>query len=112
MQKSKQKGNRYERETVNFYKQAGFAKALRNLEFQAEKAEDGTDLVNTDPFLVQCKVGSHVPIKPYKFLEQVEPRKGCYPIVHARKDRKPSIVIMYEDDFKELLYMLKKNSIL
>lgn len=84
----------------------------RHLEMQAQEAELGVDLDNTKPFLVQVKLGTHVPKTNYKFIEQIKPQLDQYEVVCMRRDRKDWLVMMKLDSWLEIITMLKKEEIL
>lgn len=108
---SRRKGHGAERELVGIFKSI-FPDVKRHLEFQKQEAEAGVDLDNTNPFLIQSKIGKQVPKKNYQFLAQIKDKKGQYKLVVCRRDREKWLAIMDFDDFFELVQMLKVNNIL
>ena len=100
---SRTKGHSYEREVAKEFREMGFSKAERQLEYQISEAQ-GVDLKNTDPFKVQCKRG-----KKYASItkiEEVKPETGAIPILVTRGDNTQSAVVMYLSDFKWIVKRL------
>jgi hypothetical protein len=103
------KGHSFERKIAQEFRSLGWSKALRNLEYQSQVALDGVDILNTEPFLVQCKCKKdYVPVNTIK---EVRNKEGYYPLLITQGTRKEPMVVMRWKDFKEILGMLKKEGI-
>jgi len=97
----RQKGARGEREVASLWKEIGFPFARRKLSQYQEKS--GVDLENTEPFIVQCKVGKSIHL--WKALKEIEEnrKKSELPIVMFKRDRDEWIVLMRFSTFKHIL---------
>lgn len=105
--KSRTKGHQYEREKARDFKSIGWEEARRQLEYQEGM---GVDLENTYPFKVQCK--RYKDYCPISKIEEVKLKKGDVALLLTKGDRKKDIAVMYWEDLKEILYLLKLNKIL
>lgn len=108
--KSRTKGHSFERKISNEFKELGWIEARRHLEYQDAEAVKGIDLVNTYPFLVQTK--KHKDYVSISSIKQVQEAVGQYPLLITQGDRKEPMAVMYWEDLKELIQMLKKENIL
>lgn len=99
---SRTKGHNYERDVAKLYRETGFAKAQRQLEYQEGL---GVDLEHTGPFDVQCKVGKRPPT-PWVALEEIPENKPRVPVAHLKKDRQKPVVCLYEEDWMQIVAML------
>jgi len=102
------KGHSYERNKAIDFREAGWPKAKRHLEYQSCEAELGQDLDNTYPFLVQCKAVKNSP-SPNSLLAQIKDQKDQYKLGIVKIDRKGEYAIMKWKDFLEIITMLKKE---
>lgn len=105
----KQKGNRFElavaRALRQFFPEVGTARNNdRNLDAQK------VDLVNTYPFLIQCK---HVErgLDPFKTLDEMPEWDYQYKVLLWKKNFKKTLVVMEWDDAQEILAMLKRDTL-
>jgi hypothetical protein len=107
---SRNKGAAFERKVAELYREAGFKNARRKLS-QYQKS-DGRDLENVDPFTVQCKCGKTVDwlTAYHEALASNEP--SFFPVVHGRIDGKGTYVFLSEEDWQEIVIMLKGNDII
>lgn len=63
---SRTKGRNFERQVAIDFQELGLPDARRHLEYQ-DAEDNGVDLVNTEPFAVQCKRGrQYAPITAIK----------------------------------------------
>ena len=106
----KQKGNRFElavaRALRQFFPDVGTARNNdRNLDAQK------VDLVNTYPFLIQCK---HVErgLDPHKVLADMPETDGQYKVLLWKKNRKGTLLVMTMEDAEELAYMMKREKLI
>ena len=69
------------------------------------------DLVNTYPFLIQCK---HVErgLDPFKVLEEMPDWDLQYKVLLWKKNRKGVLVVMSLEDATEIAYMMKREKLL
>ena len=93
------KGKSYELDTVAWFKEIGWPEAKRNFEFRKEEAADGVDLLNTEPFAIQCKSYA----KPPAPLAVLKRTKGKHPIAFFKVTSKGEYVVMNKATLKMLL---------
>jgi hypothetical protein len=105
----RRKGHSYERNMAKEWRDIGWPQAERQLEYQISEAL-GVDLKNTGPFLVQTKCKRQY--VPMNTIEEVQQKKGMYPLLISKADHQKPIACMYWEDLKELLQTLKKEEIL
>lgn len=104
---SKAKGKRGEREWANYFKR-WFPNACRGL--NQGSGASSPDVTNT-PFWAECKSGKRISLYAAYFQARTDlmaaRKKGgfaeAYPIVCARQDREPGVVLIGSDDFAKLL---------
>ena len=65
----------------------------------------GVDLINTDPFNVQCKAVER--LGTYHDILKSMPEDNNYNLIFHKRNNRGEVVVMSKDDFYELLYMLK-----
>jgi hypothetical protein len=106
----RKKGHDYERQVANEFVALGWSNAKRHLEYQSSEAEAGQDLDNTDPFLIQCKCGRHLPA-PLNILDQIKNCPGKYKLGMVKNTSKGEYIIMHKKEFYELLMKLKVEQI-
>jgi len=99
------KGKRGEQQVVDFWKEL-FPKAHRHLEFQKIEANKGVDVILNEGMAVQVKTGKQVPIKNYKFIEQIQ-EEDKITFVQMKRDRKEWLILMKANVFKKMLDKLK-----
>ena len=107
---SRNKGHNFERFLAEEFRQLGFPDAKRHLEMQGELVELGIDLDGTYPFKVQAK--RYKDYVPMNKIFEVKAQEGCYPLLVSKGDRAEALAVMYWNDLKELIAMLKKEGIL
>ena len=108
---SRAKGKRGELECVHYWKDI-FPDAHRHLEFQEKEADEGFDVWLDHWNVAQVKVGQQVPKKVYQYIEQMKPKEGRFGFVQMKRDRKPWLIVMYADDFKNWLAILKEKGVI
>lgn len=97
---ARRKGIKFEQLISEEFRDLGWKKAGRHLEFQSEEAK-GYDLKETAPFHVQCKkCKGYVSVNT---IEEIEPKLGYIPIVITKGDYKPAMVIIPWKNFKDIL---------
>lgn len=101
---SRTKGHSFEREIARqFQRELGFEDVRRHLEYQDGEA-NGVDLVNTWPFLIQCKKrAGYSPVSTLGEILRTDNNSDCVPMVITQADRKPACVILYWDDMKRII---------
>jgi hypothetical protein len=105
----KQKGNRFELAVARmlrpFFPEVGTA---RNHDRELDNQK--VDLVNTYPFLIQCK---HVErgLDPFKVLEEMPDWDYQYKVLLWKKNRRKTLVVMEWDDAEEILAMIKRETL-
>ncbi|OPX88969.1 MAG: hypothetical protein A4E53_01702 [Pelotomaculum sp. PtaB.Bin104] len=99
---SRQKGNSFERNIATVFREVGWPKAKRHLEFQTEEADLGVDLDNTEPFGVQCKAYKKYfsMDKVYAALKKVKRGK---PLLITKTNLKEPLCTMYLRDFLSIV---------
>lgn len=103
------KGHSFERKIAQEFRELGWFRTCRQLEYQKNHAL-GCDLENTEPFNVQCK--AHKDYTPISSIKEVKDAAGYYPLLITKGNNKKPVAVMYWEDFKEILNMLKKEDIL
>ena len=107
---SKDKGNRFELAVARMlrplFPNVGTARN-HDRALDAQKV----DLVNTYPFLIQCK---HVErgLDPFKVLEEMPDWDLQYKVLLWKKNRKKTLVVMEWEDATEIAYMMKREKLL
>lgn len=100
---SRTKGHSYEREIAKRLRDEGlFPEAKRHLEMQMQEAK-GYDLDNTPPFKIQLKRG-----KKYASITKIEEAarevsSDEAPVLITKGDRQRDVVVMYLDDWIDLV---------
>ena len=106
---SKDKGNRFELAVARMlrplFPNVGTARN-HDRALDAQKV----DLVNTYPFLIQCK---HVErgLDPFKVLEEMPDWDLQYKVLLWKKNRKKTLVVMEWEDAEEIQMMLKRETL-
>lgn len=108
---SRNKGAAFERKLAIEFREMGWEKAKRHLEFQAEEAELGQDLDGTDPFMIQAKCYAKPP-NPLTILAQIKEQQGKFKLGIIKQTNKGEYIVMHKEEFYELLSMLKKEEII
>ena len=107
---ARDKGNQYERKIVIECKQLGFEKALTSRNESKTKDDAKVDLCFTDPFNIQCKavekLGSY-----FDILDSM-PEDENYNVIFHKKNFKGEIVVLRQEDFYEIIKMLKTEKII
>ena len=102
---SKQKGKRYELEIAKYFRELGFDKARRSVQYNGQAEEGEADIVGV-PFLhIECKHDERLNIE--KALRQAlrdnqASKENRIPVVIHRKNGEKSKVTMTLDDFTKL----------
>lgn len=100
---SKNKGKKYELEIANYFKDCGFDKARRSVQYNGKAEEGQADVVGV-PFLhIECKRNETLNVE--KALQQAirdNEDKSKIPVVIHRKNGEKSKVTMALDDFMKL----------
>lgn len=97
------KGHTFERDIAQKFRDRGWVECETS-RFASKKLDDmKVDLVETDPFYVQCKAVENLgPI--HNVLEEM-PKKDKFNVVFHKKSRKGTIVAMSEESFWKLIEM-------
>jgi hypothetical protein len=116
---SRTKGHSFERLVAQWFQDAGWPDARRQLEYHVKDAL-GVDLQETSPFLVQCKRGrTYAPITaieeivphvtiPAENVPRVLERGYVWampkiPLLVTKADNKPAMVALPAEDFFKLI---------
>lgn len=83
-----------------------FPDVRRNLEFQADVAREGVDLVHTGRYKIQCKRLRRYASVTAIFQVQIDPIEGGCPILITQGDRREAMAVL---PFGELIKLLKKS---
>ena len=96
------KGKTFERWVARYLRESGYEEARRGQQFKG--GADSPDVIGLDGFHIECKNTQQW--NAYKFVEQSERDAGENekPIVIAKKNRKRPLVMMYLDDFMEVIH--------
>jgi Holliday junction resolvase len=102
---SKQKGKRYELEVARYFRELGFDKARRSVQYNGQTEEGQADIVGV-PFLhIECKHKEKLNIEEamqQALRDKQASKKNRIPVVIHRKNGKKSKVTMTLDDFTKL----------
>lgn len=104
------KGHQFERDIANEFREIGWPKALRNLEYQSEQAVFGADLIHTQPFRVQTKAKKDY-VSVSTILE-VKDEEGVIPLLITKGDWKEPMAVIRWIDLKPLLKILKSKNLI
>ena len=100
---SKDKGKRYELEVANYFKEQGFDKARRSVQYNGKAEKGQADVVGV-PFLhIECKHNEKLNVE--EAMQQAlrdNKNKQKIPVVIHRKNREKSKVTMRLDDFMKI----------
>lgn len=97
---SKDKGKRYELEVANYFKERGFHKARRSVQYNGKAEKGQADVVGIPYLHVECKHNEKLNIE--EAMQQAlrdNKSKNKIPVVIHRKNREKSKVTMTLDDF-------------
>ena len=98
----------FEQDIVNRFKKAGWKQAKRNWDEQFEK-KSGRDILNTEPYCIQCKYGKQPSLKKAWIEANTEKKKGEIPIGIARyRGESNTLVVM---SIKDLMWMIEKTDV-
>ena len=114
MTNNKQKGKRGELKAVHLLSDI-FPAVHRNWLSQTAKKANGCDLAGTPPLNFEVKHGKIANIKKVrKWLNQVavEGKETNLDVVLALPDREKPYIIMPFADFKEMLWMLRREELI
>lgn len=114
MTNSRQKGKRGELKAVHLLSDI-FPNCHRNWLSQTAKKHNGCDLAETRPFNFEVKHGKIANIKKIRgWLDQVamEGSKSCWDVILALPDREKNYIVMPFEDFKEILWLLKREKLI
>ena len=95
------KGASFERRRARWWQKLGWSDARRNLG-QYQK-QDGRDLVNTEPYVEQCKVGKKINVLSAYQEAKEAARFGEIPIASIHYDNEKTLIVISERDFEWLL---------
>jgi hypothetical protein len=95
------KGAAFERRRARWWQRLGWSDARRNLS-QYQK-RDGKDIVNTEPYVEQCKVGKKINIlSAYKEAKESASSQEV-PLAAIHYDDEDTLIVLSEKDFEWLL---------
>lgn len=94
---SRTRGHSFERDCVKRWREI-YNDAMSARAGDRSKDSIGIDIINTGEWSPQCKRKRKFSV--YKLIEEVQ--EGT-PILHIRGDNKKGLVVLYEDDFFNLL---------
>jgi len=112
MTNNRQKGKRGERYFANRLKDI-FPNIKRNLFAQAR--DGGVDLINSSPFNFEVKTGKQCRIKKTRgWLEQIKSEgvATSWDAILVKPSHEESFVLMPFEDFKEILWLLKRERLI
>lgn len=108
MNKNRDKGHRFEREVMNFYKKLGFSKCTTSRYSSKQKDDAGVDLDNL-PVNVQCKAGYFSKSKWYRMLihKILKFDSEKFVVIHhkvdKRKDKEGDLIILSKELYGKIL---------
>ena len=108
---SRRKGHAYERELVKKFKELGWEDAVTSRYASKMMDDMKVDLVNTEPFYVQCKCTKRAP--NIRQILQDMPDTSNYNVITWKVPRdNDQYVMMNLEDFFELLTMMTKEKVI
>lgn len=107
--KNRNKGNNYERQIAKEMRLLGFENCATSRYVSREQDDKKVDLCYTQPFNIQCK--SVERLSYFSILKEM-PEDENYNVIFNKKKRQGEIVVMWKEDFYELVNILKKENIL
>lgn len=107
---SRKKGVTYEQAIAKRFRKEGFDKCRTSREQSKARDDELVDLMHTEPFNVQCKALEKSPA--YHDLLRDMPNERNYNVVFHKRNNKGSVVTMTEEDFFEIVRMLKGEEII
>jgi len=117
MNKNRDKGHRFEREIMRFYKALGFDKCITSRYSSKQKDDAGIDLDNL-PINVQCKSGYSAKSKWYRGLidKILEFDKSRYVVIHHTVDRRKygksgDLVILPKELYNKILQAVPRKKL-
>jgi hypothetical protein len=109
---ARRKGHTFERDRVKKWKAVGFDKAMTSrYGSRYEDDVNNNDIIGIHPFREQCKSVQSLGVL-HNVLASMKEEKGNYNLVSHKVLGKGVIVAMWEEDFMELIQMLKINNVL
>jgi len=107
-------GHNWERETTKKYRELGF-NATTSRYTSREKDDQKVDLCGTEPINIQAKFTKNYP--DFHSLLNEMPNDGNYNVVHHKRNRgkgkpKEHIVVMLEEDWLQIVEVLKTENII
>ena len=110
MKTSRLKGHNFEREIAcQFREELRFYDCMTHREARGgdwSKTDLGIDLVNTEPFQIQCKrLQNYAPIQTINEI-QCDRDKGDIPLLITKANNKETMCVLPWEDFKKILHML------
>lgn len=109
---ARRKGHGFERDRVKKWKKIGYDKAMTSR--YGSKYEDdvnNNDIIGIYPFREQCKSVENLgPV--HNVLKSMPEEKGMINVVSHKRKNQGVAISMWEDDFMELIQMLKINKVL
>jgi len=105
---ARNKGNSYEREKAKQLRELHWKDCKTSRYSSKEKDDMLVDLVNTDPFSIQCKAVER--LSGYHKLIDSMPKDGNINCVFHKRNRLGEVVVMSLDDFYKIITMLKKHN--
>jgi hypothetical protein len=97
---SKNKGNKFELQIVQFLERLGFEAVTSRSE--SKRLDDkGVDIVTNAPFNVQCKAVERLSVPIHQLLKDMPTDKT--PVVFHKRNNKGVVVSMKLEDFEKLI---------
>jgi Holliday junction resolvase len=95
------KGNAYERKIVRELKEIGFTDAVTSRSESKNADDAGVDILNTGGWAIQCKAVERG-LNLFDAMSHISRKYGT-PVTFWKKNRKPELVVMYKEDFYNLI---------
>jgi hypothetical protein len=97
---SRTKGHSWERELARQFREMGWEKAIRNLEYQDNEL-CGKDLAGTAPYIIQAKcTKKYVSMSTF---DEIKPKDGEIPLLIAKANNKEVLAVMRWEDLKKII---------
>ena len=108
------KGKVFERFCTEQMRELGWKDCITTREAKGGNwaaTDDGIDLVDTDPFSIQCK--SYAKYHSVSKTEEITPEEGKIPLLLMKADHKPVMAVLPWEELKKLIrecYPLDKKA--
>jgi len=102
---NREKGHSLEREIARqFREDLGFEDAITSRAGDRSKDNLGIDILNVEPFLIQCHASSRVNIAKYDRLRDSFASVDAFPVYICKRPHKPIICVLPWEELKKMIF--------